>query len=289
KEEKNHLSSWAFWFLSNTLVTLIVGIYLFFAINKGILEFELFLRDEIGQAQVTLEDGVLRTTGLEEPFIFESKEENSVFIVDTKSDQYQEDFLKEYDQGFILKDRIFYSKNNKFEPVSAIPYTEMGQKVEFNITKQKVLDWVRENRNVFISIALVIAICVIWLFFNLLRLLSALWWAFVLWIMALIFNIRNFTYKVSYLAVLNLLFVPLVIELLLKILFNFWFPFETFTICVILFIINLYKLKQDQTAALIKERESVKNADEAGEKKEDLTKAKSEKAKKSKQVRPAKT
>ena len=86
----------------------------------------------------------------------------------------------------------------------------------------------------------------IYIWLVLFRLVSALFWALIFWVVGSVLNIKRWDYGTSYLAVMNFYAIVLIIE---SFLFYVWQipPFSTFIIFAILFGLNFWHLKNNDS------------------------------------------
>lgn len=273
-KENKPSKSWLFWFLSNTLFAILISFFIFSDLKSFVNEAKKGINQELPDGEIIMENQSLRTQGVDEPLFFHESEEDVVFILETQTEQYSKEDLKEYSMGFLFTEDTMYFKNEGSNKIEQLPYMEAGIS-DFVLSRESVLDFIDNSKSAFVTVLGIIAVIVFWLWISVIRLAFAAWWALIFWIMGLIFNVRNFTFGKSYLAMLNLYFIPLLLEWLLKRFLNFKFPFETFTILLIVFIINLYHLKKHQDrkkkakAEVILEAKKIEDEKENQDDKED--------------------
>jgi len=244
--EKKSGPTWRFWFFWTFIFSIIATIFLVIFINpflnEGISVVKIKIEElNIGNFEIEIKDGELKTKNLEEPIFFEFEEsgEDSVIVIDTLGQKYTEDILQNYSRGFFINSQKFVGKKNQFETRNF----DFSKIQNFTITRDEIFDFFEEllpKIKIFLYLFLFV---ILWIFISLIHLLFAIFWAFIFWIAGLIFNIKNFSYGTSYLAVLNFYFIIFIIKIILSFL-PFNFPFLSFILFSIVFGINFYHLKK---------------------------------------------
>ncbi|HEX8974326.1 MAG TPA: DUF1189 family protein [Patescibacteria group bacterium] len=229
--------TWKFWFLSNTLVAIVLTIIIGYTINKGIDETAKEFLLKYPNAKIFVSGGKLSTEGIDEP-IFEKSDDGSVFVLDTKNQKYDETVLSDYKKGvFISSDKIY----NKKSSIETQQYDISKINRNFSFTQKDLQSKVWILKVFFIGVGIFFG----WIYLNGLRLISAFWWAFWFWLLAVIMKIEGVGYKNIYFAVLNFYIIPLVISLVLT-LFGLNVAFLTTIIFSILFVVNFLFMKKNQ-------------------------------------------
>ncbi|MDH3325048.1 MAG: DUF1189 domain-containing protein, partial [Candidatus Peregrinibacteria bacterium] len=202
-KEKKSSPTWGFWFFWNSVFTILIVIFLaltgYVFINKTIEKDFPKLPD----FTIDIVDGKL-STNLEEPINFE--DDNIKFILDTKEIKYNESSLANFETGVFINSEKIVIKEDKYKK-QEIPFTEFEE--DFHLTKDDTKTWLIENKKSIITTLSIMGSIFIWLFINIFRLLTALWWGLLLMIIGKISDIKNLNFGTSYLAILNLYFIPL--------------------------------------------------------------------------------
>ncbi len=258
-----------FWIFSQLLISLIITIQIFFYLWSVRADILQFIYDKVPEnAIVSITDGQLSLMNIDDPFYREinaEKSENSegslVFIIDTKKSTYDMNALDEYNGGLIvLQDRLYLKDGSK---INELLFSELPN---LTLTTEQITHYVKKYY-VF-PVATVISLLFL-LFITILytcgRLVMALWWALMLFVIALIFDIK-ISYNVAYKAVLNLYFVPAFVVLILM-LFNIHISMLMTALFIVIFIANIlwYKknnMKEEKviTDSLIVKEDSVESS-----------------------------
>ena len=238
----NQKTTWNFWFFYNSILAILFSIVAVFTLgqflNKGLEYFAI----NYPQARVTLENGKLSTEGFNEPIFFE--DEKSVFIMDTNGEKYESSILDKYSAGsFIGATKIYYKTGGSSIETRVYDLSKIEQ--NFSLTQQELNSGIKGNSAKIYMI--VFALFIVWtiIFLAGFKLISALWWALLFWVLAMILGIKELNFKKTYYAVLNFYVIVLLFQgLLLFTQINF--PFSTTLVFVLLFGLNFLKIKQDK-------------------------------------------
>jgi len=245
-KDDNKTTIW-FWIISNFVLTLlVVGQVLFFLIGAP---------DEIGGAieknvpdgaRITITDGQLTTENIDEPFFREVDANNEgvkydkklAIVIDTHTQSFDITALDEYEEGaVVLGDRAYIKNGTK---INQLIFTDVPN---LSFSKDDALTFVDKYFLFPIIVFLVIFIgVVIFFYFAVMRLISAFWWALMLFIIMRIFDVKS-EYMTAYKAVLNFYFIPTLAVLALDVV-GFNIPFVTTIIFIAIFIANLIWLKR---------------------------------------------
>lgn len=241
----NKTTVW-FWIISNVILVSILlislSVFLVGVPSKIITVIEKNIPND---ASVTIADGQLTTTNINEPFFKEidisnkktNYNEKLVIIVDTEEKTYDITSLDDYANGIlILRDRA-YTKDN--DELDQIVFKDVPN---ISFSREDVVSSVHKYFLYFAILLVIVMACVLSFYFIALRLLSAFWWALMLFIFMRIVDIKE-SYVVAYKAVLNFYFIPTVIVLAFG-LAGFTVPFMTTIIFMVIFIANLVWLRQ---------------------------------------------
>jgi len=227
-----------FWFSVNTIATFILTIFALFQINSVVNDVLTEASNKYPDAMISFDKGTLATSGIADPYLYPGKD-NTVFVIDTKGEKYDQAILNNYDAGILVaKDRI-YNKKSSVE-TREISFKQVDN---FSISEHDAVSFFYKFKLViyfFLEVGMFVGI---WIFYNGFRLISAAWWALLLWIFFQVGGIKELTYKKSYLAILNLYVIPLLIVDSLGIL-GYGFLFFTTIVFLIIFVVNLVKYKK---------------------------------------------
>lgn len=233
--------TWQFWFFINTLAVIVFTVVSVYKISGGINEFVGTLNEKYPDAAIVIEKGKLSTKGMEDPFLENIPEDKAVFIVDTKNEIYGPSDLDSYEEGaFISAEKIYYKKN-------AVETQEFSFKEidNFSFSEKDLVGFIDRHKMI-INLGLgAIIFLFSWIYYSGFRLISACFWAFLLWIGGKIANANGLTFEKAYLSMLNFYAIPLLIVDGLAF-FNFGFPFFTTLVILAIFVINLMQFKKLQ-------------------------------------------
>ncbi len=255
EKNDNKATIW-FWIISNFVLVLILlvsfSLFLIGAPSKIVNTIESNIPDG---ASITIIDGQLTTENIDDPFFREigasnegvNYDEKIAIIVDTHGQTYDITSLDEYKEGFLILGDRAYTKDG----------TEIDQLVfkdvpNVSFSKEDVISGVHKYFVFPVGILLSILVGgILFFYFVVLRLVSAFWWALMLFILMRIFDIKE-SYITAYKAVLNFYFIPAVVVLILG-LIGFAVPFITTIIFIAIFIANLIWLKRQHKNTLVKD------------------------------------
>ena len=238
----NQKTTWSFWFFYNSIVAIFFSIVAAFMLGQFLDKGLEYFAINYPQARVTLENGKLSTEGFNEPIFF--ADEKSVFIVDTKGEKYESSILDNYSAGsFIGATKIYYKTGGPSIETRVYDLSKIEQ--NFSLTQQ---EFNREIKGHSAKIYwIVFALFFVWtmIFLAGFKLISALWWALLFWVFAMILGIKELDFKKTYYAVLNFYLIVLLFQgLCLFTQINF--PFSTTLVFVFLFGLNFLKIKRDR-------------------------------------------
>jgi hypothetical protein len=157
-------------------------------------------------------------------------------VIDTQGLKYNENILDGYDKGLFISATKIYSKKSLVETR------------QLNISQFKNNLIVTENdfqqkKLMLVFFFTILASVLVWIYLNLFRLISALWWTLWFWVLGTIMKVENITFSKVYFSVLNFYIIPLSISLILFfVIANI--PFFTFGVLSILFVLNYMKLNR---------------------------------------------
>ena len=238
KEEKSSAPTWKFWFLWNTFLSVFLAAFIAFGTFSILEEVEQEFLPSIEDFEIKMKEGQLTTT-FAEPLLWE--DEGFVVALDTQGAEYDESILHNYQEGFFITGDKLIVKDGETGDYEVLPYSDFD--AHFTLSKTTIVTWLNENRGLIKTVIISVVFFLAWFFLNIIRLATALWWAFLFWIVGLISGIKKFDFGTSYLAVLNLYFIPLLLEGLL-LMNGVIIPFTTTILFGILFGMNFWTLKQ---------------------------------------------
>ena len=247
--ELDSSQTWKFWFLSNTIFTLIITVVASFGIYKFINESANYLQTKYPDAEISVKDGKISTAGLQEPVYVKNKD-NSIFVLDTKGEKYDASVLNDVSSGVFISANKIYNKKN---PVEIQQYDLSQIKNNFTFTQNDIQENIWRLKLAIILMVFVFA----WIYLNAFRLVSALWWALIFWILGLIMRVKEMNFAKAYFAILNFYIIPLALTGLI-LMFGVSVPFLTFIIFTIIFILNYLNLKKQQELSEIEKAEGIK-------------------------------
>lgn len=248
KKEKNLNTTIWFWVLNGFLgAFLLTGVFVVFGfifkigLPEMIRDFsrEVGIVDEMG---INFEDGVLSTQNINEPIFYE--EEGFLFILDTKTSEYDDpSMLKDYDSGIILLKDKAYGKDDEDLGFGTAIYKD-EEIPNFSMNFGELKEYINLYFPIFILAVAFVVFIVTFLILTVFRLITALWWALILFILSLIMK-NEVSYGKAYESVLNLYFIPLLLEI--SLFFMGWsFKFSTLLIFLVLFLVNLFHIKNNK-------------------------------------------
>lgn len=238
-----------FWFLFNAIIAIAIAFSITAFLYSAKNDLTNWISESVpDQARVSVRDGQLQTENISEPFFREIEAQNEhnkeyqgtyVIVLDTTSQAYDITSLDEYIGGMIiLKDRIFVKDSNEVRQflIADVP--------DFSLSKFQILNFIHEKFYFPFSVIIIIAVFVMMLiFYGLLRLIAALWWALLLFIMAKVFDVR-LEYVVAYKAVLNFYLIPTFVAFLTGYVIGH-IPLFVTVIFIVIFIANLMWMKKN--------------------------------------------
>lgn len=231
--------TWKFWFLGNSIVAIVMSIVVGFGIIKGVNEFGNYLQANYPDAKISVTEGKLSTQGFQEPVYIESKD-SSVFVMDTREAKFDESVLNNFEKGLFISSDKIYNKKSKVE-TQQINISQI--KSNFSVSQGDI----QQNKWIADIFLIPFMFIFIWIYFNVLRLVSALWWTIWFWILGIIMQVEGMSFSKTYFSVLNFYIIPLVTSLILVYL-GVNIPFYTFLIFLMLFLGNYLRIKKEGKA-----------------------------------------
>lgn len=273
-EKDDNKTTILFWITSNILVIVVLSVFFCVFLYNSSGELVKAIDENIpANARITVTDGQLTTENIDEPFFREvnaSNNENNydgsyVVIIDTNSNTYDITSLDEYSGGIIVVgDRAYVKDGAEFNHIlfSDVP--------NFSFAKNNIISFVEQYYLFPFSVVLVfVAGIFMFVWFAGFRLISAFWWALMLFILTKIFDV-HYGYMTSYKSVLNFYFIPTVAVFIIW-LVGVHVPLLTTLIFISVFIANLIWIKKHpqiaDTANVINstteiEAKAIKNTEE---------------------------
>lgn len=251
-QEENQKTTWKFWFFYNSIAAIIISIAAIVGLGKFMSEGMEYLANNYSDAKIVVENGKLNTEGFNEPIFQEDENGESIFVVDTKNAKYDVSVLEKYPNGVFIGADKFYNKKNEVEMRS---YSFSKITNGFSVTQGEFQNLIKNNLEKIYSLAFVFVFGMLLFFFAGLKLIGALWWALIFWVLALILSIKEMTFQKTFYAVLNFYFIILIFQTILMF-SGISFPFSTTLVFLILFGINFWKIKKDVAPIVIENKES---------------------------------
>ena len=128
-------------------------------------------------------------------------------------------------------------------------YSELDLKEPITYTKTELFTfWEKSKASIYSNISLW-GTGFLFIFFSIFRLVSALIWALIFFIIGLVLRIKNFTFGVSYLSILSFYPLILVVDIIaLKV--DLSIPYSTFVILGIFIGLNFLDIKNNQVKSV---------------------------------------
>ncbi len=234
--------TFAFWFFWTAVFSVIITVFTMSSLKS----FGDDIIDDLPDGEFIVEDGILSTEGIDEP-VFES-DSDSVFVMDTKGTTYDETVLDDYESGVFISDTAVYNKDG-----SNVEKTEFKEfRTDFTLSKEDVEEWVDRFSGVMYAVMGGVVFFAIWFFWSVFKLLSAFVWALIFWILALILKAEPYSknYLKVYLAVLNLYFIPIVLEVIIvEHILGLGTPMVRTILLAVFFVMGYMKLKGSSAEA----------------------------------------
>ena len=245
-KEKTSGRTWGFWFLWNTILTLIIIVGAWAISLFAMPELQEEVQSALPEFTMEMKDNIL-STDLPEPYVIheETQSDSTLFVVDTKGETYTQESLSAYNSGAIIKAYEIILKEGPGE-YKTIPFSELGEEpINFTFTKGNLFEVWEEYQGLALAIIFAIFGVILWIFLALIRLAIALWWALVFWAVGSLVKIKDWGFEKSYLSVLNLYFIPLILEIIL-LFAGVDFMFSTLIFFSIVFGFNFWKMKKSK-------------------------------------------
>lgn len=258
KGHKDNKTTVLFWIVCTggvALVLTIVFLWYFHIFTQSLTSG--IDRDIADGARITMTDGYLMMEGVDDPFFREFDVYNAhndalhqkiAIIIDTQSVAYDITSLDEYVGGVVVLGNRLYTKDGS--EINTLDFVDVEN---FSLTKEDVIAFI--DHNAIFPIGTVIALGVFFglvFFYGILRLIMALWWALLLFVLTKIFGM-SVQYSMAYKAVLNLYIIPTFAVLILQFM-GMEIVLLTTLIFVVIFIANLIwinkQIKKDPVESL---------------------------------------
>jgi|GEM_PF-1533378 len=239
-QEDSQKTTWFFWFFYNAIFALIISVAMVFMVAGALNQGMKYLAQNYPDAKIAIENGKLSTEGLNEPIFW--AEEGTAFVLDTKNEKYDPSILDKYEKGYFIGADKIYNKGDDSSIETKI-YDLSKIDKNYSITQQQLSDKIENNLlKIFLAVFVLFSMSVL-IFLAGFKLVSALWWALIFWVLALALKIKEVTFEKTYYGVLNFYFVVLVFQLIMFFT-NIHFRFSTTLIFLLLFALNFRKLKE---------------------------------------------
>lgn len=240
---------WSLWFIVNTLMVVFIMIYLQLSVGLFTMFSDFnaqeFL-DDTPAFTLKLENGIF-STDLPEPFvknIIDDEGEKLDIIIDTQNLEYSEENIIKADPGvYIFAEKLIIKD---VDELNIINFSEFELN-NFEITKDSLMQFLDKVFKYFNIIFFLGVFIGLWLFLNIFRLLTALWWALLAFISSKMTDHGDWiTFYDCYLLILSYYWVPLVIELLLYAVGVGKIPLSTFAIMTIIIALTFTKIDKEK-------------------------------------------
>ena len=237
-KEKSSASTWKFWFLWSTLFTVVATIIFSLGTFSAQKEFEETFLPTLDDFEIELKNNQLSTT-FSEPVLWEDDE--LAVILDTQKIQYDETVLQNYKEGFFITENKILIKDGNSGTYETVFFEAF--ETDFTLSKVGLQEWFDTYRQTIKWAAVGVFFFGIGLSLHIYCLLTAFFWGGVFWGVGKMVDIKHFSFWMSYRAVLNLYFIPLLFESLLFI-NGAHIPFFTPLLFCLLFGMNFWILKE---------------------------------------------
>jgi len=254
-EKEDHKTTVLFWLASNMLVAIMLSVSLFVFLYSSSDTLVTVIDENIPEnARITITDGQLTTKNIDEPFFREINAHNDdnnydgsyAVIIDTRSDTYDITSLDAYDGGIIVVgDRVYFKDGVEFNHIifSEVP--------NFSVQKNDVIHFA-DTYFLFPFSIIVVLFAALFMFGWLagFRLISAFWWALLLFVLTKIFDVHC-RYVTAYKAVLNFYFIPTIVVFIVG-LVSVHVQLLTTLIFIAVFIANVIWIKKHPQTGVVK-------------------------------------
>ncbi len=229
---------WKFWFTINSIFALALGTVLSVGFYFAIVEVDNYIQKDLANFEVKIIDGKL-STSFTEPMVFSEESKQVVLLLDTKGNNESQSLFNQHQNGLLVTEKeIVLKEKGKTEKFS-FNQLEKDYLINQDVTRQ----WWEENKVSFTKSAIILILILTWVFICLIRLIIALFWALLAWMVGKFIEIKNFTFEKAYFSTLYLLTTVFMIETLI------WgvilIPYSSFIILCIFFGFNFYHLKKN--------------------------------------------
>lgn len=249
QKEKPAKTLWGAWFFWNTLLSLVLTGLSLWGLQVLFQDLETEFWPQVPEFNFVFEDHKLVSTGLEEPFRFEFKDDAGVegaFIIDLAGDQYDESSLKVFDVGVLVNQNEITVYEAEKRKSQTVPFQEFPELENANFTKQDAQNLLAEVKPMILGVLSIVLLGFIWFFFCVLRLIWIAVMAFLFWILGKTAQVKDLTYGDCFLATLGLSFLPALVGIGLIATGNFSI-FFSLVFYGILFGLNIYDAPKSPT------------------------------------------
>lgn len=205
--------SWGFWFLASTLVALLATTILVLRISPALQTVITKLQTDWAKVPAftaEIKDGHL-TTDLPQPFTLSVLDSQFTVAVDTTEKQYKKGEALQLSPGVYFFDTLAFAKEPNGK-LNTLEYTKILKPLSFS--KNSLETGIKKIAPTAKTLAIVALGLFLWFYIALFRLLAAVVWSGLLWLIARLSGHR-LGYGTAYLAVLNLALVPATFDLIL--------------------------------------------------------------------------
>lgn len=229
-----------FWVTINCAFAVVVSMGVLFGLLSSKPMLQEFVRTAIPDgATIAVQDGTLTLHNIDDPSLQTLRYEESsatkteaVLIVDTHGETYNLATLDDYEQGMALFAHKAYVKDGR--KIEEVNYSDVPN---FQVSKDAAEAWVNRYFIPVVILIAVIVVVILVVMLTILHALFALWWALLLLVTGYIMHVRM-PYRIAYMSVLNMYFVPLSVQVVLLVA-GVEIAYVTFAIFMAVFIANM--------------------------------------------------
>lgn len=249
-QEKNEKKSWGFWFVSNAILALVaVGVGYIFLTN-WLVDFPANAISQLDEVTVQLPDnsettldtflttgeievisGNLFTKNIPDPSIMILNESANklefydtrkdlpaaelVLLIDSAQTKFDPTVVEFFDKGIFLfsEKAVIKQTNGPQVKIQEYKYFDIGFSGAIN--KESVTTFITEAKESAPPVLAVTGFVLLYLYLAVFRLVSALLWALVLWLIGNMVGIKEWNFEKSFMTVLHFKFISLIMFALL--------------------------------------------------------------------------
>ena len=262
KEHRDVKATVVFWIVSQVIVAFFMCVQFAWFLGSAKDDVITAIDAHVPQgAAMRIENGQLSVENVQMPFFREinaknenGEDESFAVIIDVQAQTYSLNSLDAYSGGVILlSDRAYVKDGGELDQML---YTDVPN---FSVSKDQIMTFVHEKYLFpFTTLIVFAALFMLAIGFLVFRSIMALWWALMLFILGMIFDVR-IGYAVAYRAVLHMYVVP-AIALLITAFAGVNVPYMATVLFLVIFIGNLMwirKNRQNQEETVVKPKDTV--------------------------------